>query len=386
MAYINLAQYGIEFKNLISGPCPIGRIFNYIKLVGSKTMFHVPGYRSTDLKDNVLYSWSSDFIVGLGLIKYGSPVADSASKFIVELTSNGKLIYDDIKSLPDFNESHNATEQVREKIIKTNPSLFEKFIGIVKVSPVFINLREYLYKHGHTLDATTFYDDYFSEFLKFYEGEDYNADSRTTTGDNRVPSLIQVCQFCCFVRKKNNTLYFNSDALACKEYSFIELTTDYIESLEEIEKDQQKVIDDLIERFGYDGETVTTAITRISAVQQIFRTNLIAKYGCKCMMCNINVDEVLIASHIKPSAISNVCEKADCENGLLLCPNHDKLFDKHLISFDFISGKILISKKIKGIINEFNLDENFKLDSKYLTTDRKKYLMLHRAEFEKKNK
>ena len=38
-------------------------------------------------------------------------------------------------------------------------------------------------------------------------------------------------------------------------------------------------------------------------------------------------------------------EKTDVNNGLLLCPNHDKLFDLGYISFDN-EGKILISNQL----------------------------------------
>lgn len=54
---------------------------------------------------------------------------------------------------------------------------------------------------------------------------------------------------------------------------------------------------------------------------------------------------MLTASHIKEYFLSKENEHIDINNGLLLCANHDKLFDKHLISFDK-EGKIIISDKI----------------------------------------
>ena len=39
-------------------------------------------------------------------------------------------------------------------------------------------------------------------------------------------------------------------------------------------------------------------------------------------------------------------EKLDDNNGFLLCPNHDKLFDRGLISFHD-SGQIIISSEIR---------------------------------------
>lgn len=77
-----------------------------------------------------------------------------------------------------------------------------------------------------------------------------------------------------------------------------------------------------------------------------YRDGLIEKHGCKCMICNIKIKELLIASHIKEFSIATKRESIDLNNGLLLCANHDKLFDRHLISFDS-QGKIIISPKIK---------------------------------------
>ena len=54
----------------------------------------------------------------------------------------------------------------------------------------------------------------------------------------------------------------------------------------------------------------------------------------------------LIASHIKPWACSESGEKLDIDNGLLLCPNHDALFDSGYISFDE-NGVIMISEHLK---------------------------------------
>lgn len=87
--------------------------------------------------------------------------------------------------------------------------------------------------------------------------------------------------------------------------------------------------------------------TRLSVIkarvhQSDFRRILLCKYG-KCCICGIDEKELLTASHIKPWTKSDSKEKVNGYNGLLLCPNHDKLFDSGFISFDN-TGKILISK------------------------------------------
>ena len=106
--------------------------------------------------------------------------------------------------------------------------------------------------------------------------------------------------------------------------------------------------------------------------QDVFRNNLIDKYG-SCAMCKINNPKLLIASHIKPWSVSDKHEKLDVYNGLLLCPNHDRLFDSGLISFDD-EGKIIISNEMDTINQIFTninpdmkiaMDENTKVYMKY---------------------
>ncbi len=84
---------------------------------------------------------------------------------------------------------------------------------------------------------------------------------------------------------------------------------------------------------------------------------------------------LLIASHIKPWAESEPKEKLDVDNGFLMCPNHDKLFDKGYITFDD-NGKIIISDKLIENDKELlNVDSRKHIE---LTEDNKKYLKFHR--------
>ena len=104
-----------------------------------------------------------------------------------------------------------------------------------------------------------------------------------------------------------------------------------------------KAIDDELNSLHLEGRE-KEAIVKVRVNQGEFRNKLLNKYG-KCCLCGVSDPMFLIASHIKPWAKSEPLEKLDPDNGLLLCPNHDKLFDKGLITFDE-SGKIMISKKL----------------------------------------
>ena len=60
MSYINLSDYNIGFKQLISGPAPVGRILNYVKLAGEGKLYHKVGHRSTSLSGGEIASaWCS---------------------------------------------------------------------------------------------------------------------------------------------------------------------------------------------------------------------------------------------------------------------------------------------------------------------------------------
>ena len=76
-----------------------------------------------------------------------------------------------------------------------------------------------------------------------------------------------------------------------------------------------------------------------------YRRELLHKFGHKCAVTESSLEEILIASHIVPQRDSSDDEKLDPNNGILLTPNYDALFDKHFISFDD-SGNIIISSTI----------------------------------------
>ena len=63
------------------------------------------------------------------------------------------------------------------------------------------------------------------------------------------------------------------------------------------------------------------------------------------------------------------------ENGILLSPNIDSLFDKHLISFED-DGSILISDKLDSL----NINDEIKIP---VNEGMKKYLKRHREKFNK---
>lgn len=149
---------------------------------------------------------------------------------------------------------------------------------------------------------------------------------------------------------------------------------DYIEMIEDsILKDE---IDDIYEDAkNIDNKKYKEQYIKSRIGQGKFRTKLILKYGCRCMICGISNKDLLIASHIKEFAECQNGEHIDVSNGLLLCANHDKLFDKHLITFDKL-GKIQISKMITlDDYNKLNIGNETEIDNRYYNDQ---YMEFHR--------
>jgi 5-methylcytosine-specific restriction protein A len=85
--------------------------------------------------------------------------------------------------------------------------------------------------------------------------------------------------------------------------------------------------------------------------QGAYRKSILHRWEYKCAVTNFQKLDVLIASHIVPWAKSNDKERLDVDNGILLSPTYDALFDKHLISFEN-NGKIILSDCIE--MNAYN--------------------------------
>lgn len=68
-------------------------------------------------------------------------------------------------------------------------------------------------------------------------------------------------------------------------------------------------------------------------------------------------------------------ERLDVNNGILLSPTYDALFDKHLISFAD-DGKIIISDRIRDELKTLSVDESVRIQ---VNDEMKFYLERHRS-------
>ncbi|MDM5337370.1 HNH endonuclease [Fictibacillus enclensis] len=121
-------------------------------------------------------------------------------------------------------------------------------------------------------------------------------------------------------------------------------------------------------------DTEREALIKTRIGQSRFKASLLSFFS-ECRVCGLSFESLLIASHIKPWKDCSPSERLDISNGLLLCPTHDRLFDKGFISFDS-NGFIMISPMVDiKIINMLNLNDSFQLTQ---VSKHEKYLKWHR--------
>lgn len=109
---------------------------------------------------------------------------------------------------------------------------------------------------------------------------------------------------------------------------------------------------------------------------------LLINKDCKCIICGLNDERFLIASHIQRWSVSDDNERRDINNVFLLCPDHDWLFDKFYISLDD-DGNILLADSVEKVIYE-KLKISSDINKVSLNNENKKYLKWHREQFNKK--
>ena len=217
MKRLDIEKEGLEFKNLLSGPAPVGRILNYIKLSGNNNLYHINGYRYTDLNGKVGSAWATEFMIGLGLLKLGGQVGE---KYKLPLTKEGQTIFRIMQSGKDitFNEGvyDSSIMQVKNQINECSSDLYEAYRNAFVKSYPFKILKLFLDENGYKFnDKKKFMDDLFEEVKNLYDSNStpYNRDSQTTTASNRVPSLLQLCKLFGFLSENNGELQFDESII-----------------------------------------------------------------------------------------------------------------------------------------------------------------------------
>lgn len=182
-------------------------------------------------------------------------------------------------------------------------------------------------------------------------GEPYQAQQKDKDGRDRLVWIYPL-------------RLLNSDATFTKISTAINDEQELQEELQEIQKVESLSIE----------QTEKERLIKSRIGQGKFKKMLLQRKS-KCALCGVDDPRLLIASHIKPWSVSSNDERLDLHNGLLLCPNHDALFDKKLISFTD-SGEIMISKTVSETSQTFmNIHDKMRIS---LTKKQLDYMKGHR--------
>jgi len=119
-------------------------------------------------------------------------------------------------------------------------------------------------------------------------------------------------------------------------------------------------------------QTTKEQLVQARVGQGTFRDNLFIR-STSCEICGIDFKPLLRASHIKPWSKSNDNERLNQDNGLLLCAEHDVLFDNGYITFK--DSQLIISRYVPDSIKD-RLDVFSNIDFGF-TLEQQKYLAWH---------
>jgi len=132
-------------------------------------------------------------------------------------------------------------------------------------------------------------------------------------------------------------------------YQRIDIRDSFLLQEERIEQNINK----LSAKTGKDVERIFKA--RIN--QHLFRQVILGNYYHKCSICELNISDLLIASHILKWS-ENRKERLNPQNGICLCNIHDKAFELGYIGIT-ADYKINLSKRLNKIADKKTFDALF---------------------------
>jgi hypothetical protein len=124
-------------------------------------------------------------------------------------------------------------------------------------------------------------------------------------------------------------------------------------------------------------ETDRTAIVRARRGQGLFRDR-VAQIEKRCRITGVDNPAHLVASHCKPWRDATNEERLDGENGLLLTPSIDHLFDRGFIGFED-TGRLIISPIAhRPSLKRMGIEASEPLNVGNFTGGQKRFLEFHR--------
>lgn len=124
-------------------------------------------------------------------------------------------------------------------------------------------------------------------------------------------------------------------------------------------------------------ETLKFQLIKARQGQGIYRKR-VTVIEKECRITHVNNPAHLIASHCKPWRDADDAERLDGENGLLLTPSIDHLFDRGFISFEN-NGSLLVSPVAhQPSLNRMGIDTTCSVNVGGFSSGQKSYLEYHR--------
>jgi len=125
-------------------------------------------------------------------------------------------------------------------------------------------------------------------------------------------------------------------------------------------------------------ETERVALVRSRRGQGLFRDR-VRSIERACRITRVDNPEHLIASHCKPWRHADNDERLDGENGLLLTPTVDHLFDRGFISFEG-DGQLLVSPVADlASLRKMGIETDTRVNVGGFAEGQRRYLEYHRA-------
>lgn len=117
---------------------------------------------------------------------------------------------------------------------------------------------------------------------------------------------------------------------------------------------------------------------RVREGQRAFRKRLLTAYQGSCAITGVAVEQALQAAHIENYRGPR---SQTANNGVLLRADVHLLFDAHLLTFDLLKGKPILSSQLAGTPYEYLADAVFRLPKDKRAWPDERLMESHNAEF-----
>lgn len=314
--------------------------------------------------------------------------------------SNIRELEMDLIAIPELINSYNEIPSLLDYLVKQNFLLLSNSLELL--APITMYARS---KHNSLCETICLFecllqDPKFQKFYQEYKDSSFSKSKINSALSNHNFLSLAIQSSKIFINVQSNYM-FNEEIRKAADYILEEMKepsyiistiayTHYIDSTIDYSDIQLRNSDQpiipykhlsyILDYLPQKGIPQNRSLSE--SLQNFYKDTLMQEYQSHCPICGIHIPHMLIASHIKPFRdCAHMIESSDHSNGVLLCKNHDFLFDQGYISFDD-NGHIMISKEInEEDYTSMHLSPSFKLPNQLLTPRRKMFLEYHRKNY-----